>query len=65
MHTQQMADSDGKFGEFTHATDCACRKCSAKEVRYRIWESSCGGYEDYHYKCFGCGHTWWVDGIDS
>lgn len=40
MHMQQMADSDGTFGDFTHATDCACRKCKAKKVRYRIWEFS-------------------------
>lgn len=39
--------------------------CGAK-VRYRTWESSCGGYEDHQYRCAGDPqHTWWIDGIDS
>jgi len=37
--------------------------CGAK-VQYRSWESSCGGYEDYQYRC-ASGHMWWIDGIDS
>lgn len=64
-HMQSMKDSDGVFGEFDHAYEEPCLKCGSDQVRYRIWESSCGGYEDYHHKCFACGHTWWVDGIDS
>lgn len=35
-----------------------------KPMQYRVWESSCGGWEDYQYRC-EAGHTWWVDGIDS
>lgn len=64
-HTTEMPDSAGTFGEYTNATDTPCRKCKEPKVRYRVWESSCGGYEDYNYKCFGCGASWWVDGIDS
>lgn len=65
-HIAPMADSQGEFGEYKHAVEIKCRECKAeRHVRYRIWESSCGGYEDYNYKCFACGHSWWVDGIDS
>ena len=39
------------------------RLCGSK-VQVRTWESSCGGYEDYQYRCES-GHTWWIDGIDS
>ena len=42
-----------------------CRKCSSSYIVYRDWESSCGGYEDTHYKCVDCGFDWWVEGIDS
>ena len=59
MHTTPMADSQGEFEEFKIRPDIACRKCMRK------WESSCGGYEDYQYRCAACGHAWWVDGIDS
>ena len=34
-------------------------------VSMREWESSCGGWEDYQYKCHHCGHAWWVEGIDA
>jgi hypothetical protein len=39
------------------------RRCGAK-VRYRVWESHCGSYEDYQYRCDN-GHTWWLDGRDA
>ena len=42
-----------------------CPKCNTHEVKYYIWESSCGGYEDVKYNCTNCHYTWWVDGIDS
>ena len=44
---------------------CTCRKCKGKDVRRRTHESSDGAYEDAEFRCFECGHTWWVDGIDS
>ena len=34
------------------------RKCGVHAVSMREWESSCGGWEDYQYKCHHCGHTW-------
>ena len=64
MHTQPMADSDGKFANMKPCKG-KCRKCGKEELSYREWESSCGGYEDYQYTCRACGHSWWVDGIDS
>lgn len=44
-----------------------CLKCGAAEtnLKYRVWESDCGGHEDYHYSCEACGKSWWIDGIDS
>lgn len=42
-----------------------CRKCGSDEVEYREWESSCGGYEDYKYRCNGCAREWWVEGSDA
>ena len=64
MHAAPMADSEGDFGDYKPYSG-ACRKCQGPNVRFRIWESSCGGYEDYNYRCFDCKHEWWVDGIDS
>lgn len=61
--TPGMADSDGDFGEALEGG--TCRKCESAEVVMRTWESSCGGWEDYHYRCLACGYSWWVDGIDS
>ena len=64
MHTGPMPDSAGKFEGWTESKG-ACRKCKALTVRCRCWESSCGGYEDYQYKCTSCGYSWWIDGPDS
>ena len=43
-----------------------CRKCGiAGKIEVREWESSCGGYEDYRYRCKECGGSWWIDGPDA
>lgn len=43
-----------------------CRKCgTAGHIQVREWESSCGGYEDYKYRCNYCDETWWIDGPDA
>lgn len=69
-HTRKLADSEGAFEPWT-LVDIAeapylCRRCkSGLGLRFRIWESSDGAYEDVHYMCLPCGHTWWIDGIDS
>lgn len=70
MHTAPMADSDGEFKDWTPINNGWSQKrhkpdCKGADVRYREWESSCGGYEDYQYRCFGCGATWWVEGPDA
>lgn len=58
-------------GKFTTAsmqvenTGMRCRECGSNNIKYRKWESDCGGYEDYCYKCESCGLIWWVEGIDS
>lgn len=64
-HTRQLADHEGEFKGFNPCTGTKCRKCESEKVSYRVWESSDGAYEDYNYKCRDCGHSWWVDGIDS
>ena len=45
-------------------SDTPCPKCGGV-VKYRIWESSCGGWEDVNLRCSSCNYEWWVDGCDS
>lgn len=63
-HTRQLDDSEGVFGAAT-ATEVACPKCHAQRVSFEVWESNDGAFEDVKYTCAGCGHVWWMDGIDS
>ena len=42
-----------------------CRVCNSDEVRYRTWESACGGFEDVQYHCLNCWREWWVEGPDA
>jgi hypothetical protein len=66
MHTGPMKDSDGEFAGW-HDDDRPCRHGCGGTVKRREWDSSCGGYTDYNYRCQNpaCGKSWWVDGIDS
>lgn len=64
MHTGPVHESDGDFSG-PMPTECHCRKCDAPLVSVQLWESKCGGYEDYKYTCAACGHVWWIEGIDS
>lgn len=64
MHTGSVSESDGRFDDWKWS-DQLCRKCGCERVRFRVWESNCGGYEDLKYRCDGCGETWWVDGPDA
>jgi len=59
-----MAESEGTAGPPVKA-ERPCPKCGSDNVTVQTWESSCGGYEDEKFTCGACGHTWWVDGIDS
>lgn len=63
MHTNSMPDSAGLFDDWK-ASDIPHRDCGG-EVKYRMWESSCGGYEDFQFNCTKCNKTWWVEGSDS
>ena len=65
MHTQPMSDNEGKFSEWQTCRDRRCSNCKSAKVRYRRWESFCGGYTDYQYCCLKCGHTWWIEGADA
>lgn len=40
-------------------------KCGSNDVEYRDWQSNCGGFEDTHYRCKTCGHSWWVESADA
>lgn len=64
-HMKHMNDSDGTFSKNILVSDHKCSNCNqVGGVTVQKWESSDGAYEDYKYTCT-CGHTWWVDGIDS
>lgn len=70
MHAGSVKDSDGDFGEWksTGSNHDIIRMDSGGcngLVHYRCWESSCGGYEDYQYKCEVCSAEWWVEGPDA
>lgn len=48
------------------ATEHPCCKCgSVGGIESYTWESSCGGYEDEHYRCTHCGKDWWIEGPDA
>lgn len=69
-HAAPMADSEGDFSEFKPSLNDWSRMrhkpdCESRDVRVRCWESHDGAYEDYQYRCFGCGSVWWVEGPDS
>lgn len=63
-HMKTVDDAAGDFSD-AKVSDRPCRKCKSANVSYRVWESSCGGYEDCKYTCSSCGAMWWVDGCDS
>lgn len=65
MHTKPMAESEGNFSDMKPCEGKKCPKCGKEEIFYKVWESSCGGHEDYKFTCRACGHSWWIDGIDS
>jgi hypothetical protein len=64
-HTRPFNDDEGDFGDWREsARPCGTPACPGP-LRYRIWESHDGAYDDYQFRCETCGRTWWVDGIDS
>jgi hypothetical protein len=64
-HTGPMHESDGTLSAAL-PTSRFCKKCDKyTDHTEQMWESSCGGYEDYKYVCAVCGAVHWVDGIDS
>lgn len=69
MHIKPANDDTGKFdGDWKPARTAdvvfKCR-CGSNNIWCRIWESSCGGFEDTKYECRDCNLTWWVDGPDA
>ena len=65
MHTesgQVSGDFSGKkLTSLRYCTHCEDEKL----FDVRVWESSCGGFEDYKYTCPTCKHGFWIDGPDS
>ena len=59
-----MDESEGEFAKEQQAS-IPCRKCKSIYVMVKSWDSSCGGYTDYKYRCLDCEHTWWIDGADA
>jgi len=65
-HMAPMKESEGTFTALSEPCARPCRQCDKPTThRERIWESHCGGYQDYEYTCLTCGTVHWVDGIDS
>lgn len=63
---------NGEFASDWSKTDSAvtnpafkCPNCGARNISFRCWESDCGGFEDFQYRCDACDHTWWVESADS
>ena len=65
-HMRPMQESEGTFRP-PEEERYTCRKCGQKTAVCTVWDSSCGGYEDYKYTCENpdCRYKWWVDGGDS
>lgn len=57
-HSAPMADSQGEFAEFKGEPAIACRKCGVHAVSEREWDSSCGGWTDYQYRCAARAKGW-------
>lgn len=64
MHTGPMPESAGTFDSEWKDSGRTCRHCGGA-MEYRVWESSCGGYEDEKHRCKECGKGYWIDGPDS
>ena len=69
MHSRPLREPDGAFGPWNSTKEnipgFRCRECGSINVRYRFWESSCGGHEDKQYECLDCRRKWWVEGPDA
>lgn len=65
-HTRKMNESEGELSP-SELVQIECPKCKKTDCSVQIWESSCGGWEDYKYSCLNpdCRYQWWIDGIDS
>ena len=64
-HTRPMAESEGRFS----GQRAILRLCPTCEVTTThmcwTWDSNCGGYTDYKFKCVECDGVHWVEGADS
>ena len=65
MRTKEMRDSDGDFSEPQLET-AWCSKCGSEQPsEVQAWDSHCGGYTDYRYRCRTCGQQRWSEGPDA
>jgi ssDNA-binding Zn-finger/Zn-ribbon topoisomerase 1 len=63
VEARAYSESEGTFTEH-QTSETPCPKCGAV-VYIRVWESSCGGYEDEKHACSDCTYVRWIDGGDS
>lgn len=64
-HAAPMADADGVFGDWQPSAEKPRCDCPAPQLHERVWDSRCGGWTDYQYRCMVCHHSFWIEGIDS
>lgn len=56
----------GRFITEWHVTRTLCTGCrKTGGVAYRAWKGDYVGFENFQYRCSGCGHEWWIDGTDA
>lgn len=66
MHTGPVPGKYTSNWEKCNITNPRFRcRCGSKNIMFRLWESSCGGYDDVNYKCLDCERVWWVESSDS
>lgn len=61
VSSEDKVESD----DWKKETGYACLKCGSKHIRSRCVESSCGGFDDYKFKCDSCDHIWWCESADA
>lgn len=66
MRSEPMGETDGTFKDGWEKAKGPCPNCGVEGQHFvKEWESSCGGYVDFKFRCGACNKIHWVDGIDS
>ena len=65
-HTGPVPESSGKLSAWRLSPQRCRGECNeVTEHECWTWESDCGGYEDYKFKCTVCKNVFWIDGDDG